>query len=214
MEGLHWNFLIELRFCKAESWKGMMIYMAKKRKSGSGFQKLRKVVSVSLYFLVVLIATWLAVTFVGQKTIVSGSSMENTLSDGDHVIVDKISYRFDRPKRYDIIVFPYPQNRNKLYIKRVIGMPGETVQIGEDGTIFINGEPLVESYGREVIASPGIAEQPITISDDEYFVLGDNRNDSQDSRDFMVGNIKREDIVGKAWVRIWPIGRFGKLKHQ
>lgn len=188
--------------------------MAKNKKSGGGFRFLRKVVSTSLYLLVILAATWLVITFVGQKTIVSGSSMENTLSDKDHVIVDKISYRLDSPKRYDIVVFPYPQNRNKLYIKRIIGMPGETVQIKEDGTILINGEPLAEPYGREVIASAGVAKYPVTLSDDEYFVLGDNRNDSQDSRDSMVGNIKREDLVGKAWARIWPLGKFGKLKHQ
>ncbi|NBH81686.1 signal peptidase I [bacterium C-53] len=188
--------------------------MAKKKNGRGPLRLLGRIISSSLFLLIILVATWLIITFIGQKTIVSGSSMENTLSDGDQIIVDKISYRFDRPNRYDIVVFPYPHNKSKLYIKRIIGMPGETVQIGNDGIVLINGEPLNESYGREVIASAGIAEYPVTLSDDEYFVLGDNRNDSQDSRDSMVGNIKKEEFVGKAWARIWPLDRMGKLRHQ
>lgn len=186
----------------------------KKKKKNILLSLLREIVSISLYLLVVLAITWFVITFIVQKTVVIGTSMENTLSAADQIIVDKISYRFGEPKRYDIIVFPYPQNKNNHYIKRIIGMPGETVEIDESGNILIDGKILEESYGKEVIAAAGLAEHPVTLLEDEYFVLGDNRNDSQDSRDPLVGNIKRDEIFGKAWVRIWPLERFGKLKHQ
>ena len=142
--------------------------------------------------------------------------MEPTLDSGDNLIVDKISYRFRAPERFDIIVFPWKYEESTYYIKRIIGLPGETVQIDENGTIYINGEVLQESYGREVIKAEyvGLAAEPITLGEDEYFVMGDNRNNSTDSRSAMVGNIKREDIIGRAWVRIWPFSKFGILKHQ
>ena len=140
--------------------------------------------------------------------------MYTTLSDGDNLIVDKISYRFTDPKRFDIIVFPFQYEKNTYYIKRIIGLPGETVRIDKDGKIYINDKVLQETYGREVIRDPGRAINPITLGSDEYFVMGDNRNNSTDSRTELVGNIKRENIIGKAWVRIYPFARFGILKHQ
>jgi signal peptidase I len=175
---------------------------------------LKEILSTSIYLLLVLCAAYLIVTYVGQRTQVSGSSMESTLSNDDHLIVDKISYRFKEPQRFDIIVFPFQYDRETYYIKRIIGLPGETVQIDYDGNIYIDGEILDESYGREVIQNPGRASEPITLGDDEYFVMGDNRNNSSDSRDPSVGNIKREDIIGKAFIRIWPLSKFGLLKHQ
>ena len=93
-------------------------------------------------------------------------------------------------------------------------MPGETVYIDPRGTIYINGEALQESYGREIIQSAGLAEEEITLGEDEYFVLGDNRNNSSDSRDPNVGNIHKEDILGKAWIRIWPLSKMEVLDHQ
>lgn len=120
-----------------------------------------------------VVASYLVVTFVGQRTQVSGESMETTLSDGDHLIVDKISYRFNDPQRYDIIVFPYRLEKNTYYIKRIIGLPGETVQI-VNGYVYINGVQLDEHYGNEVMEEAGLAAEPITLGADEYFVLGDN----------------------------------------
>lgn len=166
-----------------------------------------------IYLGVVLVLTFLIVTYVGQRTQVIGTSMEYTLSNGDNLIVDKITYRFFKPERFDIIVFPYQHGGKTYYIKRIIGLPGETVQI-TDGRIYINGEELEESYGREVMESSGLAAQPIQLGEDEYFVLGDNRNYSSDSRDPNVGIIKEEDIMGRAWLRIWPLQEFGILKHQ
>ncbi len=166
-----------------------------------------------VFIVVVVAASYLIVTFVGQRTEVSGSSMETTLSSGDQLIVDKISYRFRDPKRYDIVVFPYRYEENTYYIKRIIGLPGETVQI-VDGMVYINGSPLNEHYGNEVIEDPGSAAEPITLGDDEYFVLGDNRNNSQDSRASNVGLIHRDELLGRAWVRIWPLDEFGVIKHE
>ena len=174
---------------------------------------LKELLSMLIYIGVVLGVTFLIITFVGQRTHVSGESMENTLDNGDQLIVDKITYRFQDPERFDIIVFPFHYKENTYYIKRIIGLPGETVQIA-DGTIYINGEVLEESYGREVMQDPGIAAEPITLGEDEYFVLGDNRNQSSDSRDPSVGLIHRDEIIGRAWLRIWPLDSFGILNHQ
>lgn len=174
---------------------------------------LREMLGFLLYVAVVVGITFCIITFVGQRTYVSGSSMENTLSHGDNLIVDKLSYRFRDPERFDIIVFPFRYEEKTYYIKRIIGLPGETVQI-QDGNIYIDGEILNESYGREVMKNAGLAADPITLGEDEYFVLGDNRNDSTDSRDPSVGVIHRNEIIGRAWVRIWPLSEIGVLKHQ
>ena len=175
---------------------------------------LKEILSTSLYLLSVLIVTYLIITFVGQRTEVNGSSMESTLQHGDNLIVDKISYRFSDPKRFDIVVFPFQYEEDTYYIKRIIGLPGEIVQIDTDGVIYINGEVLHESYGLEVIKDPGRAIEPITLGEDEYFVMGDNRKNSTDSRTELVGNVKRSELIGKAWVRIYPFSKFGKLRHQ
>lgn len=177
---------------------------------------MRELLNTAIYLLCVLGAVWLVITFVGQRTEVEGASMENTLHNGDNLIVDKLSYRFHDPERFDIIVFPFQFQDNTYYIKRIIGLPGETVQIMDDGSIYINGEKLEENYGMEVIKPEtiGRAAEPIELGDDEYFVMGDNRNNSSDSRTDMVGNITRENIIGKAWLRIWPVSDFGVLRHQ
>ena len=185
---------------------------SKKEKRTDGVY--REIFSMMFYLIFVVAATLLIIRFVGQRTEVSGHSMEDTLDDGDNLIVDKLTYRFRDPVRYDIIVFPYKYKEDTYYIKRIIGLPGEMVQITEEGNILINGEILEESYGREVMKSPGIAADPIILGEDEYFVLGDNRNASADSRDPSVGVISGKDIVGRSWLRIWPLNKFGILKHQ
>lgn len=179
---------------------------------------MKELLDTGIYLLVVLILTYLVITFVGQRTEVNGSSMEPTLSHGDNLIVDKISYRFGEPKRFDIIVFPFQYQEDTYYIKRIIALPGESIRIGEDGTIYITDEDgsyvLEESYGMETIEFAGRAAEEIKLGSDEYFVLGDNRNNSTDSRMPEVGNIHRSDIIGRAWIRIWPFQEFGLLKHQ
>ena len=167
-----------------------------------------------VYILIILGLTYLIITFVGQRTMVSGSSMETTLQNGDNLIVDKISYRFRDPKRYDIIVFPYKYEEDTYYIKRIIGMPGEKIQI-QDGYVYINGEKLTSDiYGKERINNPQTAAEPITLGEDEYFVMGDNRNHSMDSRDPSVGVLKRSDLIGRAWMRIYPFDNIGVIRHE
>lgn len=165
-------------------------------------------ISWTLYILLILVATFLIVQFVGQRTTVNGVSMYPTLEDGDSLIVDKITYKFSDPQRFDIVVFPFQYQEDTYYIKRVIALPGETVQISE-GMIYINGRPLQEEYGWEAIEQSGLAADPITLGEDEYFVLGDNRNNSSDSREPSVGNVSKHSIIGKARMRIWPISGFG-----
>ena len=153
----------------------------------------KEVLDWILYIGIVLILSWLIVTFVGVRTVVDGQSMEPTLQDGNNLIVDKLSYRFRDPKRYEIIVFPYKYEENTYYIKRIIGLPGETVQV-KNGEVYIDGEILGEDYGAEAMEDAGIASDPIELGTDEYFVLGDNRNHSSDSRDPSVGVLRREDL--------------------
>ncbi len=187
------------------------------KRKGRGLNKvMREMISTLLYLLIVLSVTYFVIHYVGQRTEVWGASMESTLNHGDNLIVDKITYRFKDPQRFDIIVFPFQYEEDTFYIKRIIGLPGETVQIGLDGTIYIDGEVLEENYGREIIKpeNVGIAVEPVVLGDDEYFVMGDNRNNSSDSRTEVVGNIHRDDIIGRAWLRIWPLDDMGILKHQ
>ncbi len=174
-------------------------------KTSAGKEILSLIINILICFVIVFLITH----FVGQRTVVSGQSMWDTLADGDNLIVDKISYDFHDPERFDVIVFPYQYEENTYYIKRIIGLPGETVYIDEFGNIYINGGLLEENYGTETIFNAGLAGSEIVLGDDEYFVLGDNRNNSTDSRFEDVGNIKGEDIVGKAWLRIYPFSNFG-----
>lgn len=163
----------------------------------------------------VILFAFVIVQFCFQTVTVHGESMQPSYYEGDVLLVNKLSYRIGAPKRYDPVLLEIENGTAVHYtVKRVIGLPGETVQIDLEGNIYINGEILEEDYGLEPILFPGLAAEPITLGEDEYFVLGDNRNNSSDSRDASVGNIHRDDIVGKAWVRIWPLNKIGVLKHQ
>ena len=190
-----------------------IIDLDKKKVEEKDFSWKREIISTTLYLFCVVALTFLFIQFVGQRTHVNGDSMNVTLQDGDNLIVDKLSYRFKDPERFDIIVFPYQYQEKTYYIKRIIGMPGETLQV-IDGMVYIDGEMLDESYGKEVMDYAGIASEPVELGQDEYFVLGDNRNNSSDSRDPSVGIIHGDQIIGKAFIRIWPLNKFGILKHQ
>lgn len=142
--------------------------------------------------------------FAVEKTEMKGASMEATLSDGDEIIINKLLYHFQDPKRFDVIVFKQSNKEHSYYsIKRVIGLPGETIQIVE-GKIFINGQPLEEKINVEPMNIEGLAGEIITLEENEYFVLGDNRNNSEDSRFSSVGNVISDEIVGKAWIKLRP----------
>ena len=167
-----------------------------------------------LYIALLIICVSVVPKYVIQRTKVDGTSMEATLNDKDNLLVEKVSYHFHNPDRFDIIVF-YPYGKEEdpedYYVKRVIGLPGETVQIiGAD--IYINGTKLEEHYGKDPITEAGEAEEPIQLADDEFFVLGDNREVSSDSRDF--GPVKKSDISGRVVMRIYPFNKFGLLTNK
>jgi len=133
---------------------------------------------------------------------VKGASMEPTFYDHEYLVIDEISYRFKDPIRGDIIVFRYPRDPKQYFIKRIIGLPGETVQITGNG-VFVNGEKLSEDYLDEGTTTVG--EIVVTLQPDEYFVLGDNRGFSLDSRNF--GPLPRQYVVGRTWIRGWPFDK-------
>lgn len=169
----------------------------------------KEILGFILYLAFIFFAVYFVITFVGQRTKVNGDSMEPTLSSGDNLIMDKLTYHFRDPERFEVVIFPCPTKPEEYYIKRVIGLPGETVQI-IDKEVYINGEKLeTDIYGIAPIEEPGNAIDPITLGEDEYFVLGDNRPVSNDSRYDGVGPIQREDIEGRAWLRIYPFDQIG-----
>lgn len=170
----------------------------------------KSLLGLALYILLLFGSTFLLGQFVVGQVEVDGSSMNDTLGDLDRVLINKFTYRVRNLDRFDIVVFKYAYDTDSNYIKRVIGLPGETVRIDGDGRIFIDGELLEEDYGREVMEDPGIAEDGITLGADEYFVLGDNRNNSSDSRDPDVGAVSKSQIRGNAWLRLKP--DFGLLR--
>lgn len=148
--------------------------------------------------------------FAVQRTVVRGSSMEPDLSNGDNLLVDRITSH--EIKRNDIVMFTYLLKEKTYYVKRVIGLPGETVQITDDGYVLIDGKKLSDRYSRERIKDPGLARYPIKLGANEYFVLGDNRNHSEDSRYSDVGPVRKEQIVGRVIYRIFPFDKAGKVK--
>lgn len=165
-----------------------------------------------LYVLLILLCVFVVPQYVIQRTVVSGDSMEDTLHDGESLLVEKVSYRFSSPDRFDVVVFyPDEEDHSEYYVKRVIGLPGETLQIAGDD-IYINGELISEDYGKQAMVYSGIAEEPVVLGEDEYFLMGDNRYVSFDSRYEEIGPVHEGMIVGKAIVRIWPLGKIGTFR--
>lgn len=166
---------------------------------------------VLLYCIIFVLCVFIIPKYVIQKTIVDGDSMEPTLQNGNQLMVDKVSYKLIDPERFDVVVFyPYGKDVNEYYVKRIIGLPGETLQIKEPD-IYINGERLEEHFGKDLITYAGIAEKPITLGEDEFFLLGDNREISLDSRYEEVGPVHQDMIAGRALIRVWPLSEFGTL---
>lgn len=160
------------------------------------------------YMLVLLAMVYLMLHFIGQRTSVKGISMEPALSEGDQILVDKLSYYFKDPERFDIVIF---REGSLFYIKRIIALPGERIWISRSGDIFVDDRILDEGYGKEDICYAGLAGRELLLGEQEYFVLGDNRNESLDSRYEEVGMVKRSQIVGRAVFRIYPFGESGFL---
>lgn len=149
--------------------------------------------------------------FVAQPFIVSGASMDNTFHNGEYLIVDQVSYYFNNPARGDVVIFRYPRDPSKFFIKRIIGVPGDTVVI-EDSTVTVfndqhpDGFALDEPYIKSMAPAPKMTE---TLGDREYFVMGDNRDQSSDSRSW--GVLQEERIIGRAFLRLFPPGELGYL---
>jgi signal peptidase I len=153
--------------------------------------------------------------FLIQPFYVKGASMEPNFHDHEYLIIDEISYRFKEPSRGDIVVFRYPRNPQEYFIKRIIALPGEKIQI-KDGQVIIyndikiNGAVLEEDYLEEGTKTYGLTDNIITLSENEYYVLGDNRNASKDSRSF--GAVNESFIIGKVLLRGWPFNKFNVFK--
>lgn len=161
---------------------------------------------------IVLIIAFVFVYFIGHRTTVVGQSMNPSLENGEGILVNRFVYKVTDPKPNDVIVFlPNGNEKSHYYIKRVIAVPGDTVQI-KNGAVYVNGELFDEKVDTAAIAEAGIASEEITVGEDEYFVLGDNRNSSEDSRYANIGNVKKEYIVGKAWFRVSPFRKIGFIK--
>lgn len=172
---------------------------------------LKEIIIWFIEIAVVICLAYFIICFAVEKTTVVGGSMSNTLNEGDKVIINKFAYRFTKPKRFDIIVFKQNGKEHSYYnIKRIIGLPGETVQI-VGGAVYINDEPLEERFEMEELNNGGLADEKISLDEDEYFVLGDNRNNSEDSRFANIGNITKKDIIGKAWIRLNPFDFINKI---
>jgi len=166
----------------------------KKRKKSMLRELLETVISAG-------IIAFIIITFIGQVTVVRGASMEPTLHDRERLIANKISYRFESPERGEIIIFRPPLEIKRNYIKRIIGVPGDKVEIA-NGEIFLNDERLEESYVKN-----GSHENmsPTIVPGNSFFVLGDNRPNSSDSRYW--GFVPRKNVVGRAWLVFWPLNR-------
>ncbi len=162
--------------------------------------------------IVVVLIAYVVVFFFGQTRTNIGQSMDVTLSGGDTVLLNELSYKLKDPARGDVISFrPNGSDSTHSYIKRIIGLPGETIQI-KNGMIYINDELYLEKADYPAMTSAGLAEEPVTLGNAEYFVLGDNRNNSEDSRFADIGNVNLSDIEGKVWFVISPMSHFGFVK--
>lgn len=189
--------------------RGLKFRRRRRRRSKFRIEMLKPVAVWTGKIAIVCLFAFVFVWYFGQRVAVVGDSMSPILSNGDVTLVNRIVYDATAPKRGDIIVFKPKGNENShYYIKRIIGLPGETVQILE-GEIYIDGEKLEEDYGVSEITDPGIAAEEIELAGDEFFVLGDDRENSEDSRMADVGAVKRSYIYGKVWFIVSPWEDFG-----
>lgn len=175
---------------------------------------LKSIILWIIEIIMVILAAYLVIAYGVEKTTMVGESMKPTLNNEDKIIINKLAYRFTEPKRFDIIVFRQSGKEHGYYlIKRIIGLPGETIQI-KDGMVYVNDEPIKEKVLVEPCVNGGMAEEKIILDENEYFVLGDNRNNSEDSRFANVGNLIKEDIIGKAWIRLKPFDFINLIEEK
>ena len=176
--------------------KGLTFYQKKKKLNS---KLIKDIFEVLVGSVVAVFLAFVIIFSVGMRTSVIGDSMEPTLYNAQEILISRFAYKLSSPKRGDVIVFLPNGNQNThLYVKRVIGLPGETVQI-LNGSVYVDGSLLEEDEQYDRMSDSGIAVNEITLANDEYFVLGDNRNSSEDSRSGNIGPVKKNTIIGKAW---------------
>ena len=188
------------------------------RRSGLHFGREKKKVNVPVVkevvtwvveIVIVLAIAFVFVFYIGHRTSEVGQSMAPTLENRQKILINRFIYSITDPKPNDVVVFlPNGNEKSHYYVKRVIGVPGDKVQIKE-GMVYVNGEPFEEAVEMPAILDAELAAEEITLGEDEYFVLGDNRNNSEDSRYANIGNIKKEYMIGKAWFIVSPYENFG-----
>ena len=193
----------------------------RRRHSGLNFGKQRKKFNMPLFkeilswaveVIIVIVIAYVCVSSFGFRTNVVGQAMEAQLTNGEQIFINRFVYLVSHPKPGDVIVFlPNGNEKSHYYVRRVIAVSGDTVQI-LNGAVYVNGELYEESADVTSIEDAGIAAEEITLENGEYFVLGDNRNNSEDSRYANIGSIKKEYIIGKAWFVITTGDRFGFIK--
>lgn len=179
--------------------KGLTFYQKKKKLNS---KVIKDILEMMVGAVVVVFLAFVIVFSVGMRTSVIGDSMEPALYNGQEILMNRVLYRVSSPERGDVIVFlPNGNENSHYYVKRVVGLPGETIQI-KDGSVYIDGVRLEEDEAFDEMIDAGIAQNEITLASDEYFVLGDNRNSSEDSRSGNIGAVKKETIIGKAWFHL------------
>lgn len=210
----------DLRHRQPETENGVREMRVGKKNTELSFYRRRRQINLTMvknavfWVIEAVIVSFIAFLLVycfGIRVTVSGNSMNSTLEDGDTVLVNRLTYLFNDPEANDVIAF-YPNGNEKsnYYVKRVVAVPGDTVQI-IDGVLYVNGETF-DQEDTDPIEVAGEAEEEITLGEDEYFVLGDDRNSSEDSRYANLGNVDREDIVGKVWLRVRPLSSLGRVE--
>ncbi len=178
--------------------KGLTFYQKKKRLNPKVIKDIFEMIigSMIAFFLAFVI-----VFSVGMRTSIVGDSMEPMLGNGQEILINRVIYRLSSPKRGDVVVFlPNGNEKSHYYVKRVVGLPGETIHI-QDGSVYVDGALLEEDDAYDQMIDSGIAQNDLALGSDEFFVLGDNRNSSEDSRSGNIGAVRKKDIIGKAWFR-------------
>lgn len=166
-------------------------------------KKRRIIIETIIYIFEISLVVGLAYFLINHgfiKSSMNGDSMSVTLENGNEVIINKMIYKFFEPKRNDVVAYCRTSEHSTLSIKRIIGLPGEKIQI-RDGMVYINGEQLIEDIEVEPMKTGGLAQEELELEDNEYFLLGDNRNNSDDSRFSEIGTIVKNEIIGKVWIR-------------